>query len=111
MEQAPPGKRARSQTNSAEEADAASAADAAGNVEVSKADVSNLMGRLKNSSDNSSQKVLLEYQMLPRYDKSKADLVRKWKMDRSCTWAREIKEEENQKTELASNSLVGWLTR
>ena len=44
MEQASPGKRARSQTNSAEEADAASAADAAGNVEVSKADVSNLMG-------------------------------------------------------------------
>ena len=48
--------------------------------------------------------------MLPQYDKNKGELVKKWKMDRSCSWAPEIKEEEKKTTQVENNALVGWLT-
>ena len=106
-----PAKRPRPQEPFSQQVEAGAAAGAGGNAEVSKADVSNFLGRLKNSADPNHQKVLLEYQMLPRYDKSKAELIRKWKMDRSCSWAHEVKEEEKKETLLANKSLVGWLTK
>ena len=110
-EQSSPAKRPRREVTLPQQVEAGSAADAGGNAEVSKADVSNVLGRLKNSADPNHQKVLLEYQMQPRYDKSKAELIRRWKMDRSCSWAHEIKEEEKKETLLANNSLVGWITK
>ena len=62
-EQSSPAKRPRREVTLPQQVEAGSAADAGGNAEVSKADVSNFLGRLKNSTDPNHQKVLLEYQM------------------------------------------------
>ena len=106
-EQSSPAKRPRPQEAFSQQVEAGAAADAGGNAEVSKADVSNFLGRLKNSADPNHQKVLLEYQMLPRYDKSKAELIRKWKMDRSCSWAMRSKKKRKRKPYLPTR--IWWV--
>ncbi|CAE7607779.1 unnamed protein product [Symbiodinium sp. CCMP2592] len=82
-----------------------------GALAVSKADVSNFLGRMKAAGGGPQKDLLNFYQLLPRYDSRKQEIVQKWKLDRSCSWAQNYTEQESKKTKCSRQSTVGWLTR
>jgi len=111
----PKQRRRLSSKQSAATADPAEAPEGTAGTEgalaVSKADVSNFLGRMKAAEGGPQKDLLSFYQLLPRYDSRKQEIVQKWKLDRSCAWAQNYTEQESKKTKCSRQSTVGWLTR
>ena len=50
-------------------------------------------------------------QGLNRFDSQKAELLKKWKVDKSCKWLGEYKESRTQKASITNEELSGFATK
>lgn len=78
---------------------------------MDKGDVSNMLGSLKVSKDPAKQELLALYKGLPRFDSQKAELLKKWKADKSCKWLGEYREQRSQTTSSTQEELSGYVTK
>ena len=80
-------------------------------AKAAKAEVSNMLGSLKCSKDPAKQEFLAYYKGLNRFDSQKAELLKKWKVDKSCKWLGEYKESRIQKASSTNEELSGFATK
>lgn len=80
-------------------------------VAMEKGEVSNMLGSLKCSKDPAKQELLAYYKGLSRFDSQKAELLKKWKADKSCKWLGEYKESRTQKASTTNEELSGFATK
>jgi hypothetical protein len=74
-------------------------------------DISNMLTSLKGSSDPNKVQVLQKYQSLSRFDPEKANILKKWKLDKSCKWASSYSQEVTQEKATKHKELEGYGTR
>lgn len=82
-----------------------------GSEPMDKADVANMLGSLKVSKDPAKKELLALYKGLPRFDSQKAELLKKWKADKSCKWLGEYREQRSQTTSSTQEELSGYVTK
>ena len=70
-----------------------------------------MLTQLKGSQDHNKQQVLAKYQSLSRFDPEKAQILRKWKLDKSCKWVSSYYQEMAQEKSAKSKELEGHGTR
>lgn len=78
---------------------------------MNKGEVANMLGSLKVSKDPAKQELLAFYKGLPRFDAQKAELLKKWKADKSCKWLGEYQESRSQTTSSVAEELSGYVTK
>ena len=74
-------------------------------------DLSNFITQLKNSTDPNKMQVYTMYQGMSRFDSQKKEIIRKWKMDKSCKWVNSMEQQISATTEAKSTTLEGWGTK
>lgn len=74
-------------------------------------DISNMLTSLKGSSDPNKVQVLQKYQSLSRFDPEKANILKKWKLDKSCKWVSSYSQEVTQEKATKHKELEGYGTR
>lgn len=74
-------------------------------------DTSNMITSLRNSKDQVKVDLLAKYKSLPRFDIEKHNILKQWKMDKSCKWASSYLQEVSQEKSSKQSELEGYGTR
>lgn len=79
----------------------------------SRKDISNMLTQLRAqaSKDSNKQALLSFYQSLPRFSHAKADILSKWKMDKTCRWANEYTQQLKHSVTTSQKALSGYGTK
>lgn len=82
-----------------------------GDAASKRKDISCMITSLKNSKDTSKAQLLAKYQSLPRFDPEKNNILKKWKLDKSCKWVSSYMQEVSQEKSCKDTELEGYGTR
>jgi len=82
-----------------------------GKPPLNKGEVSNFLGQLSHSTDPNKKQTLQLYKGLGRFDSQKADILQKWKNDKSCRWVTEFYHEKTSMVVTTTESLQGYGSR
>lgn len=76
-----------------------------------KKDQSNMVTQLKQGDTPEKVETLELYKSLPRFSQEKVDLLKKWKLDRTCKWIGSYKESRSFTSKTTKSEKEGYATK